>query len=271
MQYVPRKPRDDVNVSDTHPLVEASTLVLGLGAIVVAIILSLVMLVDISLRFVSPDDEVKLFKSWSEDDFNAIEPDPRSVGVQALLVRLSRHWPDSPYSYRVAVRKSTVPNALALPGGNIVLTSALMDSVESENELAFILGHELGHFHNRDHLRSLGRVAVFGLVLAVVGVGSIDADFGASIADVSLRNFSRGQESDADEFALDIVQGEYGHVNGATGFFKRLLTYDRPLKVASYLSTHPAAEHRIAELEEIAERKHYAMNGDLAALEWSPK
>ena len=44
-------------------------------------------------------------------------------------------------------------NAVALPGGNIVVFAGLLKEIKSENELAMILGHELGHFAHRDHLR----------------------------------------------------------------------------------------------------------------------
>ena len=47
----------------------------------------------------------------------------------------------------------------------------LLENVESENELAFVLGHELGHFRNRDHLRGLGRGIAFSLVLVAGGRG----------------------------------------------------------------------------------------------------
>jgi Zn-dependent protease with chaperone function len=59
--------------------------------------------------------------------------------------------------YKIHIIPDPRINAMALPGGNIVVFSALIKETGSENELAFVLAHELGHFANRDHLRGLGR------------------------------------------------------------------------------------------------------------------
>ena len=109
---------------------------------------------------------------------------------------------------------------MALPGGLIVVTQGLLDQVESENELAFVLGHELGHFRNRDHLRALGRGVVISLFFAVV-TGNDVAGLGIKATDLTLRGFSREQETRADEFGLAIVHAEYGHVNQASRLFER--------------------------------------------------
>ena len=49
-----------------------------------------------------------------------------------------------------------------------MVSTGLLEQTASENELAFVVGHEIGHFRNRDHLRGLGRGVAFGLVLAAL-------------------------------------------------------------------------------------------------------
>ena len=164
MRYVAKKPREGINVSDVHPLVEAGTLIAGLTAIFIAIALLLIFLIEIALYFVTAETEARLFADWLPEDLVTISPsDDRLYETQMLVNRLAEHWADSPYTFRVEVDDSGAANAMALPGGLIIVTQGLLDEVESENELAFVLGHELGHYRNRDHLRALGR----GIVLAL--------------------------------------------------------------------------------------------------------
>lgn len=269
MKYVARQPRDNINVSETHPLAEAGTLIVGLGLIFVTIALALVFLVELALRFVSVEAEAAFFSAWTPDDLVPIETDDvRLPGIQALTQRLAARWPDSPYTYRIDVMDEEMPNAMAFPGGLVVVTTALLDRVESENELAFVLAHELGHYRNRDHLRMLGRGVVFGIMFSVLmdnGAGSV----GLTASDLTLRRFSRAQESDADVFALGILQAEYGHVGGSLQFFERLLAEDRgDAWFTAYLSTHPATEARIDEIRAGAGDRGWAITGAATPIPW---
>jgi predicted Zn-dependent protease len=182
---------------------------------------------------------------------------------------LGQQWLDSPYRFRVEVSDSEELNAMALPGGLIVVTSGLLDSVESENELAFVLAHELGHFQQRDHLRILGRSAVLGILFGVLSSNSSAAGLGLSVADVTALGFSRTQETRADEFGLELVYGVYGHVGESTRFFERMTDADdgSPFLIG-YLSTHPATIERIESLREAAEDQGWPLTGELAQLEW---
>jgi Zn-dependent protease with chaperone function len=267
LRYVSRQPRDDVNVSKEHPLVEASTLIVGLGLIFLAIAVVLILLVDLVLLFVSPDKEVGLFESWSLSDYIATDADDsRLESLQGLTDRLAGHWPESPYTYRVQIADSDELNAVALPGGTIVVTSGLLDAVESENELAFVLGHEIGHFRNRDHIRGLGRGVVLSIFLAALSGSDSGVNLGSSLSDLTLRGFSRGQEEDADEFGLSIVNSEYGHVANSWRFFERLA--DKELGVATYLSTHPSPGDRVTRLIQQAGGNGWAVDGAVVDIDW---
>lgn len=271
MRYVARQAEEGVNVSKTHPLVEAGTLIAGLAIIFVGIAVALIFLVEIALGFVSVDDEAALFAGWLPDDLATMaHTDERRSETQQLVDRLAVHWPESPYEFRVEIDDSDIANAMALPGGLIIVTSGLLNQVESENELAFVLGHELGHFKNRDHLRALGRGTLMGLFYAVV-LGRGDASgVGIRIADVTLRGFSRGQESDADAFGLELVNAEYGHVNQSWRLFERWsIQGDAMARIVTYLSTHPDSGERVAELKSLADREGWATDGHVRPLNWA--
>ncbi len=269
MRFVAKQAKEGINVSDTHPLVEAGALVAGLAAIFAIIALLLVFLIEVALYFVSAEDEANLFAGWLPDDLVTVsETDDRLRETQLLVDRLAHHWPDTQYTFRVEIDDSEQANAMALPGGLIIVTQGLLDQVESENELAFVLGHELGHFKNRDHLRALGRGVVLSMFFAVV-TGSDVAGIGIKAADLTLRGFSRQQETKADEFGLAIVNSEYGHVNEAWRLFERWQVVDNSfIELVTYLSTHPETGDRIADMKVHAEREGWSIEGQITPLGW---
>ena len=269
MRFVPRQPREGINVSATHPLVEAGTLIVGLAAIFLTIALALIFLIELALYFIPVEKEVELFEDWLPEDLVTVSPDDERLHETQLLVdRLAFHWGDAPYEFRVEIDDSDVANAMALPGGLIIVTQGLLDEVGSENELAFVLGHELGHFKNRDHLRALGRGIVLAMFFAVT-MGNDVSNIGINVTDLALRGFNRKQESSADEFGLALVYTHYGHVNEASRLFERWDDGDSSfLDVASYTSTHPDAGDRVENLEALALREGWPDQGSITQLKW---
>jgi Zn-dependent protease with chaperone function len=269
VRFIAKRPREGINVSDVHPLAEAGTLIVGLTAIFVGIALLLVFLIELVLFFVPAEAEAKLFSGWMPEDVVTVDSeDEQRQLTQTLVDQLSSHWDEAPYDFRVEVDESDTANAMALPGGLIVVTQGLLDEVESENELAFVLGHELGHFRNRDHLRALGRGVVVSLFFAVI-TGNDVAGLGIKAADLTLRGFSRGQETKADEFGLSLVQAEYGHVNQASRLFERWAEeYGNATSLVTYLSTHPQPGDRAEKLREIAYRDSWRTDGEVTPVPW---
>ena len=172
MRFEPRVADAAVNVTEGGQLGEFGRLVIGFLAAGFALLVTLFLLVDVLVRFVDADLENRLFAGRFPIGEAPAEFGERALAAQALLARLQTHWPDSPYRFELRVADDDEPNALALPGGTVVVTRGLLEAVESENELAFVLGHELGHFHGRDHLRGMGRGVVMAATLAVVGLGT---------------------------------------------------------------------------------------------------
>jgi predicted Zn-dependent protease len=271
VRHVPREPDPDVNVSREHPLAEAGTLFVWLGALFAVVAAVLIFLVDTVLYFVPAEREAAMFDAWLPQDIVTVAyDDDRLLKVEAITQRLARHYPESPYAFRVEIDDSTEPNAMAFPGGLIVVTSGLLDQVRTENELAFILAHELGHFRNRDHLRAMGRGLVLSLLVLTAGGGDV-ASYGASVADMTLRSFNRRQESEADAFALELVQAEFGHVAESWRFFERLDGESATTSViAAYLSTHPSPRNRIEDLIDLAEQNGWRISGEVTAIDWAP-
>jgi len=260
VNYDPSLPDERVNVSDVHPVREALVLVAGVAGLGVALVLVIALTVEFLAPMVPPGFETWMFSHSRV--VTALVPeaevaaDPRTESLTRLLERLQRHWPDNPYELAVAVHEESTPNAMAFPGGLILVTSGLLDQVDSENELAFVLAHELGHFRNRDHLRGIGRGVAFALVVGALGLGGSGgaAQLAAAAGGLAARGFDRDQERAADRFGLEVVQAEFGHVAGAWDFFERLPEPGTAVEkqIIHYLATHPLSEDRIDALRALA-------------------
>jgi predicted Zn-dependent protease len=267
VRFDPSLPDDEVNVSQTHPLREAAVLVIGILGVGAGLFVLIALTIDLIVLWIPRSFEARLSGEWVAEAVaqEGEAPDPRTGEVQALLDRLAGHWPESPYAFHVLVSEETSPNAMALPGGVLIVTAGLLAAVESENELAFVLGHELGHFRNRDHLRGIGRGTAFGLVMALLGIGGDGAAQLAALAgDLTARSFGRDQEGDADRFGLELVQAEYGHVGSTWQFFEKLPEPEGAVEkeLFHYLSTHPLSDERVEALEEFTLDRGWPRDGE---------
>ncbi|MDJ0636442.1 MAG: M48 family metallopeptidase [Xenococcaceae cyanobacterium MO_188.B29] len=188
------------------------------------------------------------------------KPSPQQNTLNQLLDRLEANLPSPQHSQRdyqvLYIPESTV-NALALPGDKIVIYQGLIEKVKSENELMMVLGHELGHFAHRDHLRGLGNALLIrvslGFFLGDLGIFQIPV--GNSIEAIANAQYSQSQEKQADAFGLTLLNKTYGHVAGATDFFTRLSQEEN--NSLSFFSSHPASQQRIKKLEQLIKENNY--------------
>ncbi len=277
-RVVNRLPREGINVSSSHPLKELALLLTGVVGVVVLLTFLLSMAVDVLVPYIPVKYEVRFFSAVMAQvkEKSEKEKDDRTAKLQTLIDRLAAHWPENPYDFELGVIESGTPNAMALPGGVVMVTSGLLDMAESENEVAFVLGHELGHFSGRDHMRSLGRGVIVGLLLSVVtgGYASGNASDLLSITGMlASRGFDRDQERRADLFGLRIVQAEYGHVGGACDFFSKVekLYGEEPAGLPVYFAAHPVTSERIEYLRTLALERGWPAVGEVSPISWNEK
>ena len=121
------------------------------------------------------------------------------------LVKVS-HRPDIKYSFKVIDDDNV--NAFALPGGYIYVTRGMLAHMNSEAELAAVLGHEIAHVTARHGVRKQAQSNVLGAAGAVAsvvtrtpGVGGISGILG----DVLIRGYGRDYELEADEFGAEYM------------------------------------------------------------------
>lgn len=187
------------------------------------------------------------------------QPSPVQDSLNALLDRLEQHLPSEfqDRDFQVLYIPQDVVNAIAIPGDHIIIYDGLLSEAESENELMMVLGHELGHFTNRDHLRGLSQRLLLRLAIAALigDAGTIGSIASSSVTALSNAQFSQGQELKADEVGLQLLNQTYGHVAGAVDFFERM-SEKRGLEIA-FLATHPTSASRVRRLKQLIQEENY--------------
>ena len=109
------------------------------------------------------------------------------------------------FSYRFTILNSPVVNAFALPGGYVYLSRGLLALASNEAEMAGVLAHEIGHVTARHSAERIAaqQVTQLGLLgAALLGVDSQLLQAGQSIADLTIRGYSRSQEHEADTLGV---------------------------------------------------------------------
>ncbi len=270
MKYTPKVPAEDVNAPRRSPLREFFVLSGGLLAVTLLVYAALGLAVDHVVQRLPAGIEQRLGAMYGSM-YAGAEDAGTGKGIQQILDGLVAVQPrGGGTGYRVHVVRDARINALALPGGRIVLFSGLLDVVGSENELAFVLAHELGHFAHRDHLRGLGRRLVMLAVVAPVfgRDSSVSRFIYTSLMDVEMK-FSQRQEEAADLWAVDLLNARYGHAGGAVGFLETMAAKERQGRSAYFFSTHPHPLRRVKVLKEYIMERGYAV-GEEVPLEGFP-
>ena len=252
----------EVNVSRESVLAEFLRLAAGLAICVLALSAFLYLAGGWLARFVPFQTEV----DWVGDkvigigllDVDAATDAAESTRIQAYLEALTGRVAtamDLPAGMTIHAHllESDVPNAFATLGGHIVVTRGLYRRMPSENALAVVIAHEIGHIKARDPISAVGGGALLGLILVVAG-GDVNT-LAPSMARLVQLGYSRRAETRADTEALAAVHLLYGHAGGAASVFQVLGDYRREildLDVPNLLSTHPADAERIARMQAAA-------------------
>jgi beta-barrel assembly-enhancing protease len=274
-KFVPHLPEEQIHEHTTRPVRELLILFAGIASVIVGLVIVVSLVVDFGVRQLPADLEARWFGGLWDALFMEEEGDregerqehARAARLQPLAERLARHWEGCPYQVRVHALDEETPNAAALPGGLVLVTTGLLDAVDSENALAFVLAHELGHFKGRDHLRRLGRSLVLTLFLSALTGSASAGELPGLLQEIAGSRYDRKDELAADRFALELVHAEYGHVADAAGFFEAMAARDERLPEAlSYLSTHPDTRARVRALHAAAWEQGWPEEGEVVPL-----
>jgi Zn-dependent protease with chaperone function len=189
----------------------------------------------------------------------------RNLQAFADRLKLSRQYP-----IRLTLVNSDVVNAFALPGGQIVVYSGLLQKIETPEALAALLAHESAHVNERHSLRSLLRNAANAILLSVVfnDATGISAALVGNVNSLNGLRYSRSLETEADEEGMNLLLVNQIDLNGMRALMQTLQKEGDAPDRLSFLSTHPLTKNRIKKAERYIQKhpQEVTERADLQAL-----
>ncbi len=260
MNYSNPKIPEEINYSKANPLKELFTLLSGFIIIIGTIIFLVYFFAQSFAHFIpfkyeqtiAPLSNIVLTQNNSEEHNN------KTTYLKELGEKLTQHI-EMPEDMQINIVHSNSEeiNAFASLNGLIVINQGLLDYIESENELAFIIAHEIAHITERHPIKALSSGVIISLGLSIVTGNlensSVAQTFSSGITTTAL-HFSRQQESEADKQALNTLYKTYHHTKGSQDFFIRIKKDDFYSKLLYFGSTHPSPQDRINALGQLIKK-----------------
>lgn len=184
------------------------------------------------------------------------------VNAVGQTVALHSDMPNTYGGYHFAILDSDEVNAFACPGGIIFLTMGMLNAVQSEDELAAVLAHEVAHVNHRDGISAITK-ARWTEAVAIIGTEAAKAYgprelaqlvniFEGSIDDVFktlvVNGYGRSQEHDADRTALDYLARAGYDPRALHAFVNRIM--EKGQVTGGLLKTHPATSARVGRIRD---------------------
>ena len=192
------------------------------------------------------------------------------VNLVGMAVARNSIRPEIPYYFVVV--KSPLQNAFACPGGIIFLSSGLLNTVQTEAQLAGVLAHEVAHVAHKHALKSIQRARFFkgvGTITAATMEGEKGKQFEDMIGGLENILFDKGldknMEFEADQSALETTYRTGYDPDGLVEVLKELKRIEASsTKKGSWFSTHPPLSERIGKCQ--TQLKNYPDRASLAEL-----
>ena len=188
---------------------------------------------------------------------NIIDDEKLQADLEKMAATLIDAIDDKRYEFKFHIIEDSTMNAAALPGGHVIIHSGLILNVKKGEDLLGVLAHEIAHVNKRHSIRGLINNAGLFLVLQsmlgdITAIGGVVMNGGTQL--LSLHN-SREHETEADDIGWDYLIKANINPRGLIDCFKVMKEkthsfIDEELeKQLSILSTHPAMDERIDNLE----------------------
>lgn len=219
------------------------------------------------LMLFGPEDDIKIGLQYApmvEKELGGKIPDDN---IQNYIDKIGQriasvsHRPDWQYHFAAVEHKSI--NAIAVPGGYVFITKGLLEKLESEAQLAAILGHEIAHVVARDSAAALSRQ--YGMEILFVAIQASGASEDAVRAAAFTKQilglqYSRKDEREADLAGLSYMvkagYNPYGMVETM-----QMLQEQQTVRSIEFFSTHPSPANRIGYLTQEIHARYWDLEG----------
>jgi len=205
------------------------------------------------LMLLSESDEIKLGKQTDAEvrkQYGVYEDQKLNAYLNDMCQRLAKvsHRPNLPYKFEMV--DASAVNAFAVPGGYVYFTRGILANLNSEAELAGVMGHEIGHITARHSAQQYSRaqLAQFGVLVGGLFLGDLVSGVAQLGVGMLFLSFSRDNERQADELGVEYASKAGYDGKELAGFFETLERMnpgsDRS-GLPGWFSTHPSPEDRV--------------------------
>ncbi|MBW8905728.1 MAG: M48 family metallopeptidase [Betaproteobacteria bacterium] len=196
----------------------------------------------------------------------ALDKDAAQVArVKAIVSRLipqtAAFRDDAPkWAWETHVLTTDEVNAWCMPGGKIAVYTGLLNKVQpTDDELAAVLGHEMGHAlreHTREQMsqQAITQTAIGGLG-ALLGIGDLGQSLAGAVANVTMElPKSRGMEKEADDIGVELAARAGYNPQASVSLWQKMEKVAGGSEPPKFLSTHPPSADRVADLQKQIEK-----------------
>ena len=189
-------------------------------------------------------------------EYKAQYPRSTNAGYNQALERCGRAIVavagQNDFDWEFIVLNSSTQNAFCLPGGKVAVYSGIMDLMNNEAELAFVVAHEIGHAiarHSGERM-SWGYLQSLGGLLVAIGFqnDTINGVYGTGTELGVMLPFSRSNETEADLIGLLLMAKAGYNPRASVQFWTRFSGSSQAGVLGNLMSTHPCDSDRIAEM-----------------------
>lgn len=209
-------------------------------------------------------DQLMALLGRARDDPEHVEcTNPRAYGILKKRADELANLMETPFPVRVSVVRVPIANALALPGGEVVILSGLIDKAESGDEVIGVLAHEIAHVARRDPLQvSIKQTGAALMISLMVGDVFGGAALGGLVTGLIESGYSRDAEAAADFIAVTALN-QLGLTARPLADFVERIEKETPLSdiVPSFLNTHPGGAERGRDIRELSQGAGRTMSG----------
>ena len=245
---------DNVNVGSPDDGKDFLILIGWLFALIIVIIFFFNSIAGYVIDCMSLDTQIKIERIFDSTNFDKKISDKKYNNqlkkintIKRRIIKLDSRLQNRELPAHILTNKEI--NAMLYPNGSIAVTTGLLDLKPTDEELTFVLAHEIGHYSNKDHLKSISK-QIFIMSLAMMLGQDIQVEkIVSGIAEIEFLSHSRQQERKADLYANKALTKLYGKNDSAISLMKKLEKNRKRKEFLTYFSTHPSTEERIKLLE----------------------
>jgi len=232
------------------------------------------------LTRLSDADEIRIGRGLAEAyGYGAHKDDPQIAEVEAYInevgARVASHAHRKIHFTFYLDANPDLINAFALPGGNVVVGRGLLKQMRSEDELGFVLGHEIEHV---DHYHAVERIQI------EAQLHKLNLDVVAELAGIPLAlwqaGYSKDQEFEADREGLLLAAAAGYSPQGAVDLMNTFMRLDREFvahsqtpvgaltrlaieSLGAYFRSHPLPSERLVQVEKVIAQAGLRTNGPM--------